>query len=85
VAASGQGGVEAVCADETVWLSQKMMGLLYDVEAHTINYHLEKTFEDRELTEDSVTRNFRVTAADAKTYDTRHFNLSARSSPWATR
>ena len=77
VAASGQGGVEAVYADENVWLSQKMMGLLYDVEAHTINYHLKKIFEDRELTEDSVTRNFRVTAADAKTYDTRHFNLSA--------
>jgi len=54
-----------------------MMGLLYDVEAHTINYHLKKIFEDRELSEDSVTRNFRVTAADAKTYDTRHFNLSA--------
>ncbi len=77
VATSGQGGVEAVYADENVWLSQKMMGLLYDVEAHTINYHLKKIFEDRELTEDSVTRNFRVTAADAKTYDTRHFNLSA--------
>jgi len=32
VAASGQGGVEAVYADENVWLTQKMMGLLYDVE-----------------------------------------------------
>ena len=36
VAASGQGGVDAVYADENVWLSQKMMGLLYDVEARTI-------------------------------------------------
>jgi hypothetical protein len=77
VAASGQGGVEAVYADENVWLTQKMMGLLYDVETHTINYHLKKVFSDSELTEDSVIRNFRITAADGKTYDTQHYNLAA--------
>jgi hypothetical protein len=77
VAASGAGGVEAVYADENVWLSQKMMGLLYDVETHTINYHLKKIFADSELREDSVVRNFRTTAADGKTYDTQHYNLSA--------
>jgi hypothetical protein len=77
VAASGQGGVEAVYADENVWLTQKMMGLLYDVETHTINYHLKKVFADHELQEDSVIRNFRITAADGKTYDTQHYNLAA--------
>ena len=77
VAASGQGGVEAVYADENVWLSQKMMGVLYAVETHTINYHLKKVFADNELQEDSVIRNFRITAADGKTYDTQHYNLSA--------
>lgn len=77
VAASGQGGVEAVFADENVWLSQKMMGVLYDVETHTINYHLKKIFADRELEEGAVIRNFRITAADGKTYDTGHYNLSA--------
>ncbi|MFA7343599.1 MAG: virulence RhuM family protein [Terrimicrobiaceae bacterium] len=77
VAASGQGGVEAVYADENVWLSQKMMGLLYDVETHTINYHLKKIFDDSELEAGSVIRNFRITAADGKTYDTQHYNLSA--------
>ena len=70
VAASGEGGVEAVYADENVWLSQKMMGLLYDVETHTINYHLKKIFSDQELQENSVIRNFRITAADCKFYDT---------------
>lgn len=49
VAASGRGGVEAVYADENVWLSQKMMGLLYDVDVRTISYHLKKVFADREL------------------------------------
>jgi hypothetical protein len=77
VAASGQGGVVAVYADENVWLSQKMMGLLYDVETHTVNYHLKKVFADNELQENSVLRNFRITAADGKTYDTQHYNLSA--------
>jgi hypothetical protein len=76
VAASGQGGVEAVYADENVWLSQKMMGVLYAVETHTVNYHLKKVFADNELQEDSVIRNFRITAADGKTYDTGHYNLS---------
>lgn len=42
VAASGQQGVEAVYADENVWLSQKMMAQLYDVDVRTINYHLKK-------------------------------------------
>ena len=77
VAASGQGGVEAVYADENVWLSQKMMGVLYDVETHTVNYHLKKVFDDAELEAGSVIRNFRITAADGKTYDTQHYNLSA--------
>ena len=77
VAASGQGGVEAVYADENVWLSQKMMGLLYGVETHTINYHLKQIFADGELQSDSVIRNFRITAADGKTYDTQHYNLAA--------
>ncbi len=77
VAGSGQGGVEAVYADENVWLSQKMMGVLYDVETHTVNYHLKKVFADNELQESSVIRNFRITAADGKTYDTQHYNLSA--------
>ena len=77
VAASGQGGVEAVYADENVWLTQKMMGLLYDVDVRTISYHLKNVFADHELEEKSVIQFFRITAADGKTYDTGHYNLSA--------
>ncbi len=77
VAASGTGGVEAVYADENIWLTQKMMGVLYDVETHTINYHLKKVFADSELSQDSVIRDFRITAADGKNYNTKHYNLSA--------
>ena len=77
VAASGEGGVEAVYADENVWLSQKMMGVLYDVNVRTINEHLKKIFTDNELLEDSVIRKFRITATDGKIYNTQHYNLSA--------
>jgi hypothetical protein len=77
VAATGSGGVEAVYADEDIWLSQKMMGTLYDVETNTVNYHLKKVFSDSELEESAVIRNFRITAADGKSYDTKHYNLSA--------
>jgi len=77
VAASGEGGVEVVYADEDVWLTQKMLGMLYDVETNTINYHLKKIFSDSELEEDSVIRNFRITAKDGKSYSTKHYNLSA--------
>jgi hypothetical protein len=77
VAASGQGGVEAVYADENVWLTQKMMGLLYDVDVRTISYHLKNVFADHELEENSVIQYFRITAADGKAYDTGHYNLSA--------
>ena len=77
VAATGQGGVEAMYADENVWLTQKMMGQLYDVETHTINYHLKKVFSDSELQEEAVIRNFRITAADGKNYDTQHYSLAA--------
>lgn len=77
VAASGEGGVEAVYADEDVWLTQKMLGTLYDVKTNTINYHLKKIFSDSELDENSVIQNFRITAKDDKSYNTKHYNLSA--------
>jgi hypothetical protein len=77
VAASGQGGVEAVYADEDVWLSQKMMGELYGVNVRTVSEHLQNIFADNELEQDAVIRIFRITAADGKNYNTQHYNLSA--------
>ena len=77
IAATGESNVNVIYADENIWLSQKMMGTLYQVETHTINYHLKKVFGDNELDENSVVRNFRITATDGKTYNTQHYNLSA--------
>ena len=81
IAASGEGGVEAVYADEDVWLSQKMMGTLYDVNVRTVNEHLKKIFADSELHEDSVIRKFRITATDGKNYHTLHYKLSHSGRP----
>ena len=44
-----------------------MMGLLYDVESYTVNYHLKNVFKDGELQKELVLRNFRITAAGGKT------------------
>ena len=77
IASTGQSGVEAIYENESVWLSQKMMATLYDVQTHTINYHLKKIFTDMELREDSVIRKFRITGSDGKNYETLHYNLNA--------
>lgn len=77
ITATGESDVNAVYFDENVWLTQKTMGLLYNVETHTINYHLKKIFADGELEEQSVIRKFRITASDGKCYNTNHYNLKA--------
>ena len=66
IAAIGEGEVETIYADENMRLTQKMMGTLYNVETHTVNYHLKKIFSDNELEESSVIRNFRITANGGK-------------------
>jgi hypothetical protein len=77
IATTGDGGVNAIYQEENIWLSQRMMGELYQVETHTINYHLKKIFSDSEVEENSVVRNFRISAQDGKNYDTKHYNLTA--------
>lgn len=67
--------IEVRIEDEMVWLTQKLMAELFDVDVRTINEHLQNIFESKELKEDSVIRNFRITATDGKTYDTMHYNL----------
>lgn len=67
--------VEMRYEDENIWLTQKMMAVLYDVSVPTINEHIKKVFNDSELEEDSVIRKFRITASDGKNYNTNHYSL----------
>lgn len=69
--------IEMRYENENIWLTQKMMAQLYNVDVRTINYHLKKIFEDGELQEDSVIQDFRITASDRKSYNTKHYNLQA--------
>jgi hypothetical protein len=50
--------------DNRVWLTQKMMAELYQISVKTVNEHLKNIFNDRELFENSVVRQNRITAAD---------------------
>ena len=63
--------------DENVWLTQKLIAELFAVDVRTVNEHLQNIFTDGELNEDSVIRNFRITASDNKNYDTKHYDLQA--------
>lgn len=67
--------IEMRYEDENIWLTQRMMAELYDVDVRTINYHIKKVFEDAELNQAAVIRKFRITAADGKSYQTMHYNL----------
>ena len=67
--------IEMRYEDENIWLTQKLMAMLYGVEVHTINYHIKKIFSDSELQETAVIRKFRITAPDGKQYTTNHYSL----------
>lgn len=77
IAATGENkqSVEMRYEDENIWLTQKLMAALYDVDVRTVNEHIKNVFSDGELHEDSVIRKFRITATDGKTYNTNHYNL----------
>lgn len=62
-------------AQDTVWLTQKQLSDLFDKNVRTISEHINNIFEENELDEKSVVRNFRITAPDGKIYDTKHYNL----------
>ena len=76
-AQAGEKGIEVRVEDETVWLTQKLLGALFDVDVRTISEHLQNIFTSGELAEASVIRTFRITAADGKSYTTAHYNLDA--------
>ncbi len=74
---AGEKGIEVRVEDETVWLTQKLIAVLFGVTVPTVNEHLKNLFSDGEIQEDSVVRKFRTTAADAKQYLTAFYNLDA--------
>ena len=64
--------------NENIWLTQKMLATLYDVEIPTINEHIKKIFSDHELEEDTTIRNFRIVQTEGTRQvnrEVKHYNL----------
>ena len=70
-------GVEIIYKDESLWMSQKAIAILFDVDRTVISKHLKSIFESKELNKDSVCAIFAHTAEDEKTYQTQYYNLDA--------
>lgn len=80
VAATGGSNesVEVRYEDENIWITQKMLAVLYEVETNTINYHIKKIFEDSELEETATIRKFRIVQTEGSrqvSRDIDHYNL----------
>lgn len=71
----GQTKIQTRLENETVWLTQAQMAELFGKGRTTITEHISNVFKEGELDENSVCRNFRHTADDGKTYDTKFYNL----------
>ncbi|MEN9468652.1 MAG: hypothetical protein RL630_385 [Verrucomicrobiota bacterium] len=74
---AGEKGIEVRVEDQTVWLTQKLIGALFDVDVRTVSEHLQNIFNSGELNEAAVLRKFRNTASDGKSYLTAFYNLDA--------
>jgi hypothetical protein len=80
VAATGDNpqSIEMRYEDENIWLTQKMLATLYDVEIATINEHLKNIFDDKELTEGATIRNFLIVQTEGNRQvqrEVKHYNL----------
>jgi hypothetical protein len=65
----GRTRIQCRLENETIWLTQKLMAELFTKDVRTINEHIRNIIAEGELDENSVIRNFRITAADGKTYE----------------
>ena len=78
VAAAGENGVELRYEDENIWLTQKMLSVLYGVSISAINQHIKKIYEDKELEEKSTIKNFLIVQDEGNRKISRnviHYNL----------
>jgi len=67
--------VEVLLQHQNLWLSQKALSTLFDVNVPAISKHIKNIFETGELDEFSVVSKMEITAADNKNYKTKFYNL----------
>lgn len=80
VAATGddQNSVEVRYEDENIWITQKMLATLYEVDVADVNYHIKKIYEDSELTEEATIKKFLIVQTEGTRQVSReviHYNL----------
>lgn len=80
VASTGadESSIEMRYEDENIWLTQKMMSILYDIDVRTINDHIKKIYTDGEQDEKATIRNFRIVQKEGNrqvSRDVKHYNL----------
>ena len=74
-AEDGKTKIEVRLLDDTVWLTQAQMAELFQTSVPNVSIHIRNLFEENELQQDSVVKEFLTTAADGKNYQTRFYNL----------
>ena len=74
---AGEDGIEVRIQNQDVWLTQKAIGQLFDVDRSVVTKHLNNIFKDGELDENSVCAKFAQTADDGKTYNYKFYSLAA--------
>ena len=77
---SGEQSIETRYKDETIWLSQKLMSALFNVDVRTINEHLKNIYEQGEVSPDATIRKFRIVQTEGKREVSRNvdfYNLDA--------
>lgn len=77
---AGEKGIEVRVEDETVWLTQKLIGILFEVDVRTVSEHLHNIFAGGELTESAIIRIFRTVQMEGRhevARDVAHYNLDA--------
>lgn len=70
---AGENGIEVRYEEGSIWLTQKLMAELSNVDIRTISEHLQNIYASGELQENSVIRKFRITASDGKNYNTQFY------------
>lgn len=71
----GLPAIDVAMQNDTVWLSQQQMSLLFDRDYKTISRHIGNIFKEGELSKEAVVVKYATTASDGKTYQVEHYNL----------
>ena len=80
---AGEDGIEVRVQNGDVWLTQKAISRLFDVDRSVVTKHLSNIFKEGELDENSVCAKFAQTADDGKTYNYKFYSLAAIAKEFA--